>query len=78
MDERPTHGKGSLSSSPTERASRVGSTARPNSTRAVVTADAGGIGRAIADALIANGARVLVSEVDLYLSLEFRNIKNSR
>jgi NAD(P)-dependent dehydrogenase (short-subunit alcohol dehydrogenase family) len=41
--------------------------------RAVVTAGAGGIGRAIADALIANGARVLV-----YLSLEFRNIKNSR
>jgi nucleoside-diphosphate-sugar epimerase len=46
--------------------------------RAVVTAGAGGIGRAIADALIANRARVLVSDVGLYLSLEFRNIKNSR
>jgi NAD(P)-dependent dehydrogenase (short-subunit alcohol dehydrogenase family) len=40
--------------------------------RAVVTACAGAIGRAIADALIANGARVLVSDVDL------RSIKNSR
>jgi hypothetical protein len=37
----------------------------------------GGRGRAIADALIAESARVLVSDVDLYLSLEFRNIKNS-
>lgn len=32
--------------------------------RAIVTAGAGGIGRAIADAVIANGARVLVSDVE--------------
>ncbi len=32
--------------------------------RAVVTAGAGGIGRAIADALIANGAKVLICDVD--------------
>jgi NAD(P)-dependent dehydrogenase (short-subunit alcohol dehydrogenase family) len=32
--------------------------------RAVVTAGAGGIGRAIADALIANGARVMICDVD--------------
>jgi NAD(P)-dependent dehydrogenase (short-subunit alcohol dehydrogenase family) len=50
----------------------LASLAIPKDLRAVVTACAGAIGRAIADALIANGARVLVSDVDL------RSIKNSR
>lgn len=36
----------------------------PAGLRAVITAGAGGIGRAIADALIAHGARVMVSDVD--------------
>ncbi len=40
--------------------------------RAVVTAGAGGIGRAIADALLANGARVLICDVDRAALDEFR------
>jgi NAD(P)-dependent dehydrogenase (short-subunit alcohol dehydrogenase family) len=40
--------------------------------RAVVTAGAGGIGRAIADALIANGAKVLICDVDRNALDEFR------
>ncbi len=40
--------------------------------RAVVTAGAGGIGRAIADALLANGAKVFVSDVDESALAAFR------
>jgi NAD(P)-dependent dehydrogenase (short-subunit alcohol dehydrogenase family) len=40
--------------------------------RAVVTAGAGGIGRAIADALIASGARVLICDVDAAALDDFR------
>jgi NAD(P)-dependent dehydrogenase (short-subunit alcohol dehydrogenase family) len=40
--------------------------------RAVVTAGAAGIGRAIADALIANGARVLICDVDRAALDDFR------
>lgn len=42
----------------------VASLAIPPGLRAIVTAGAGGIGRAIADALIANGARVHICDVD--------------
>jgi NAD(P)-dependent dehydrogenase (short-subunit alcohol dehydrogenase family) len=42
----------------------VASLAVPTGLRAVVTAGAAGIGRAIADALIANGARVMICDVD--------------
>ena len=40
--------------------------------RAVVTAGAAGIGRAIADALLANGAKVLICDVDRAALDEFR------
>jgi NAD(P)-dependent dehydrogenase (short-subunit alcohol dehydrogenase family) len=40
--------------------------------RAVVTAGAGGIGRAIADALVVHGARVVVSDVDDTALADFR------
>ena len=43
---------------------QVASLAIPSGLRAVVTAGASGIGRAIADALIANCARVMVSDID--------------
>ena len=42
-------------------------------TRAVVTAGASGIGRAIADALIAHGARVHICDVSEEFLFEFRN-----
>ena len=50
----------------------IASLAIPHGLRAVVTAGAGGIGRAIADALIANGARVLVCDVDRAALDDFR------
>ena len=40
--------------------------------RAMITAGAGGIGRAIADALIAHGARVIVSDIDEAALGDFR------
>jgi NAD(P)-dependent dehydrogenase (short-subunit alcohol dehydrogenase family) len=42
----------------------IASLAIPPGLRVVVTAGAGGIGRAIADALLANGAKVLICDVD--------------
>jgi NAD(P)-dependent dehydrogenase (short-subunit alcohol dehydrogenase family) len=44
----------------------------PAGTRAVVTAGASGIGRAIADALIAQGARVLICDVSDEFLADFR------
>ena len=50
----------------------LASLAIPPGLRVVITAGAGGIGRAIADALLANGARVMICDVDRAALDEFR------